>query len=64
MLKTTLTLALLECTLVVRPVLKSCQVCCETDSIQACRFVKNCSEGIEPKSPDLETETSKEDAKS
>ena len=51
---------LLECTLVVRPVLKSCQVCCESEGITACRFVKNCSDGIEPKEPkNPKTETQK-----
>lgn len=56
--------ALLECTLVVRPVLKSCQVCCESEGITACRFVKNCSDGIEPqepKAPKPDKETPKDD---
>ena len=46
--------ALLECTLTVRPILKSCQVCCETDGVTACRFIKDCvigTESEEPKDP-------------
>ena len=46
--KTTALLAALECTLVIKPVLKSCQLCCETDSFKVCKFVKDCSKGIEP----------------
>ena len=43
MWKSFLSLLALECAVIMNPTVGSCQMCCESENIKACRFLPTCS---------------------